>query len=330
MKRGWSRWRLWDHPLLRRRFRGAPRSVSALTLVTALGLLCAGVVLGRAAHYGTTSPTAPPPPARSRPAMYYPYPGMMGPGVMLPGMMAPGPMGGAYYPALLGVTSPRMPRRDFLEPLPAELMGRQFVRDLGMLIVVILFLIVPGSTGQIYARAKKQKTFDLLLLTPLRPASIVLGDWLGYALPLSAVSLVALPFFVLSIAYGGVSLFEVGAVFAVLFALTLALASVGLFCSTVGQSFGPASGMAYLLATPLAVSSFVGIELLITGSGNFLDLHSHLVSMETAVLLLAILISALVALNSLWWAIADFEYLYYRKKGEPVPGQRERFLSEGL
>jgi len=328
MKRAWSRWRLWDHPLLRRRFRGAPRSVSALTLVTALGLLCAGAILGRAAHYGAATPAVPPPPAPSRRATYYPYP--VGPGAVIPGMIGPGPMGGAYSPALLGASPSRMPRTDFLEPLPAELMGRQFVRDLGMLIVVILFLIVPGSTGQIYARAKKQKTFDLLLLTPLRPASIVLGDWLGYALPLCSVSLVALPFFVLSIAYGGVSLFEVGGVFAVLFALTFALASVGLFCSTVGQSFGPASGMAYLLATPLAVSSFLGIELLITGSGNFLDLHSHFVSMETAVLLLAVLISASVALNSLWWAIADFEYLYYRKKGEPVPGQRERFLSEGL
>jgi len=256
--------------------------------------------------------------------MYYPH---------YPGMMAPVPVsaGGSYYYAPWpGGAPPQMPHTGFLEPLPAELMGRQFVRDLGMLIVVILFLIVPGSTGQIYAQAKKQKTFDLLLLTPLRPASIVLGDWLGYALPLCSVSLVALPFFVVSIAYGGVSLFEVGGVFVVLFALTFALASVGLFCSTVGQSFGSASGMAYLLALPLAVSSFLGIELLITGSGNFLDLHSHFVSMETAVVLLAVLISALVVLNSLWWAIADFEYLYYRKKGEPVPGQRERFLTQGL
>ncbi len=329
MRRWRNRLLFWRQPLFRRRCREAPRSASALTLVVALSVLCGGAILGRAAHYGAASPAAPSSPAPSRPVMYYPYPGMMGPGAMLPGMMGPGPTV-AYYPALPGATPPRMPRRGFLEPLPAELMGRQFVRDLGMIVILILFFIAPGPTSQVYTEQRKHKTFDLLLLTPLRPASIVLGDWLGYACPLALVCLITLPFFVVSIAYGGVSLFEVGCIFGVAFALAFALASVGLSCSTLCNSSSGSSILAFFLGSPLAALAVVGIELLATGSGNFLDLRSPLLPFEAAVMLFAAVVSTLVALNSLWWAIADFEYLYYSRRGEPVPGQRERFLEEGL
>ena len=51
--------RLWEHPLFRRRFRGAPRSVSALTLVIA-GLVISQQLIGlglwgQAAHVTVTA-----------------------------------------------------------------------------------------------------------------------------------------------------------------------------------------------------------------------------------------------------------------------------------
>lgn len=321
MRRWWNRLLFWRQPLFRRRCREAPRSASALTLITALSVLCGGAILGRAAHYGTMPP-GPAPPA-PRPAPKLP-PHLTMPGSRLSAYV----IGGVYH---AGASSgPSMPHVGLLEPLPAELMGRQFVRDLGMIVVLLLFFIAPGPTSQVYTEQRKHKTFDLLLLTPLRPASIVLGDWLGYAFPLALVCLITLPFFVVSIAYGGVSLFEVGCIFGVAFALAFALASVGLSCSTLCNSSSGSSILAFFLGLPLAALAVLGIELLATGSGNFLDLRSPLLPFEAAVMLLAAVVSTLVALNSLWWAIADFEYLYYSRRGEPVPGQRESFLEEGL
>jgi len=292
MKRWWSCLQFWDHPLVRRRFREAPRSASALALMIALGLICGGVMAGRWVSYGTATVSL------------------------------------LFFNALPSSASAM--NLGPLESLPAELMGRQFVRDLGMVVVLLLFLIAPGTTGQNYAEQRKHNTFDLLMLTPLRPASIVLGDWLGHAFPLSLVCLVTLPFFVVSIAYGGVSLVEVGCILVLVFALAFSMTSVGLFCSTLGESSSGSAIAAYFLCTPLAVAALLGIEVLAVGPGNFLGIRSRLLPTEVAVMLYALIVSILMALNSLWWAIADFEYLHYQRRGDPVPGQRERFLEEGL
>lgn len=313
--KGWRKvLRLWEHPVFRRRLRTAPRGFSALLLVTALGVLCGGTILARATYYKMTSVTSPAPPPAPAPASFPTFtPSVFG-----------------YYTGVSPYRAHTRSAVDFMEALPIELQGRQFVRDLGLLLVLILALVAPGVSSQVYSQQKKHKNFDLLMLTPLRPASIVLGDWLGHALPLALVCLIALPFFVLSIAFGGVSLFEVASVYVITSALAFALVGVGLFCSTFETSTVVNSVLAYLLCLPLAAAALAGVELIATGSGNFLGAGVHRVSMEAAVTLLAVLVAALVVVNSLWWAIADFEYLYYSGRGEPVPGQKERFAEERL
>lgn len=310
MKIAFNRLRFWDHPVLRRAFWTAPRGASAGVLLTLLGMLCLGALIGRLFYYDSLATVARVPP----PAPMKRVPGF--PSAMVPssGTMMPG----SYYYAPSGWgTSPSISQVNLFEPLPQSLQGRQLVRDFGWLLALLGFIVVPGSAAQTYLQQRKKKTFDLLFLTRLKSWSIVLGDWVGIALPTSLALMVTLPVFTVSFAFGGVSLPEIAGVFLMVFASVFAMAAVGLFCSIIFRSLALAPIISFFLCIPIAVMTGLGVEVIIVGPSNFLDLRSAYLPLEISIPLFVVTVAGLVSLNFLWWTIADFEFLFYQQRGEP-------------
>ena len=123
----------------------------------------------------------------------------------------------------------------------AVLTGTQIVRDVGDLarFGTILFQIlarVQLALGLFFsallaasavAQEKDRRTLVLLLLTRLSDSELVLGKLLASVLQVLVMLAAALPVFVLSALFGGVSVGQIGWVFAVTLASVLACGSLG-------------------------------------------------------------------------------------------------------
>jgi ABC-type transport system involved in multi-copper enzyme maturation permease subunit len=121
------------------------------------------------------------------------------------------------------------------------LTGTQDVRDTGALarfgvtsfqllaplqLAVALFFAAMSAAGSV-AIEKDRRTLDLLLLTRLSNAELVLGKLLASLLAVVSLVLAALPLFMILALLGGVSFVEIARVFAVVVASTVAAGSIG-------------------------------------------------------------------------------------------------------
>jgi ABC-type transport system involved in multi-copper enzyme maturation permease subunit len=93
--------------------------------------------------------------------------------------------------------------------------------------LVLLVFFAALSAASAVMQEKDRRTFVLLLLTDLRRHEIVLGKLLGSLLPIAFLLTGMIPVLTLLILLGGVSLGQVGQMFLVLAATTLAAGSLG-------------------------------------------------------------------------------------------------------
>jgi ABC-2 type transport system permease protein len=97
-------------------------------------------------------------------------------------------------------------------------------------------LLTPAFTAAAITGEREQKTFDLLMVTLLRPRSVVLGK-LGSALAYVALLIVAVaPLQSLAFMFGGVSPEEIILSQVVMLAAAILFASIGIFWSTALRS----------------------------------------------------------------------------------------------
>jgi ABC-2 family transporter protein len=93
--------------------------------------------------------------------------------------------------------------------------------------LVLLLFFAALSAASAVMQEKDRRTFVLLLLTDLRRHEIVVGKLLGSLLPIAFLLAGMVPVLALLILLGGVSLAQVGQMFLVLAATTLAAGSLG-------------------------------------------------------------------------------------------------------
>src|SRR5438552_3749524 len=91
-------------------------------------------------------------------------------------------------------------RYSWLEP---QAFGHFVFARLFTLLFYLIWLIVPLQFCDLMAREKRDGTLPLLFLTPLTPASIVLGKALAQLLRASTIMLVLIPLMTLPILAGG-------------------------------------------------------------------------------------------------------------------------------
>ena len=113
--------------------------------------------------------------------------------------------------------------------------------------VVVAGLLVPGLLGAALTAEKEGGTYDLLLTTPLRPATIVAGKLLSGLGFLALLALASAPALLLCSAIGGLSARSVLALYGALAAQAVAFGLTSLACSAWGHKTLRAVMLAYLL-----------------------------------------------------------------------------------
>lgn len=104
---------------------------------------------------------------------------------------------------------------------------------LSMVQLGLLILAAPGLTAGAISGERERQTLDLLLVTRMSPAQVVIGKLLaavGFALLLMVASL---PVYGILYLFGGVSFYRLGLIAIVYLTTVLLLGSVGLYFSSV-------------------------------------------------------------------------------------------------
>ena len=120
--------------------------------------------------------------------------------------------------------------------------------------------ITPGQTAGAFASERERQTYDLLLVTPLRPRQLVVGKLVAGLAYMVLLLVAALPMASLAFLMGGVGLEELGLALVLLVMTLLLFGSLGLWASALLRGSRAAMALAYaltgLLTLGLPVFSF--------------------------------------------------------------------------
>ena len=129
---------------------------------------------------------------------------------------------------------------------------------------LVASLITPSFAAGAITGEKERKSYEMLLASPLRPGAIVLGKLLASLCYVAILVFSSLPIVMLCLPLGGVSFFEVLALYRALLLSVLTSGMISLACSSYFQRTAASLVVSYLLILPLSLvglwfwSSFEG------------------------------------------------------------------------
>lgn len=145
--------------------------------------------------------------------------------------------------------------------------SRQVFRIFGYGLLIGLMLVTPAFPATTIVRERLQGTLALLLNSPIRPFSIVLGKLVGSVGFVLVLLVLSFPAAAACFAMGGIGLTsQLGALFLVLVVLAIEYAAVGLLVSSLVRSTDSALRVTYAAILALAFGSLAP-SVLMNGSG---------------------------------------------------------------
>lgn len=118
---------------------------------------------------------------------------------------------------------------------------------------VIASLMAPSFAAGTITGEKERATYEMLLASPLEPASIVLGKLLAALAHLAILIFASLPIVMLCIPLGGVSLYEVLAAYGALVVAVAMFGMISVACSAYFQRTSASLVVSYLAILPVAM-----------------------------------------------------------------------------
>ncbi|HID07676.1 MAG TPA: hypothetical protein EYP10_11090 [Armatimonadetes bacterium] len=137
--------------------------------------------------------------------------------------------------------------------------GETLFASLTITQLILCFMLAPALTSGAITIEREQRTFDLLLITLLRPGEIFVGKLLSALSYLALLLVSSLPLMALSFLFGGVSPMDLAISFLVILCSGLFFGIVGLGASCMFPRTAAATAVAY------------GATLLIAGATVFAD-----------------------------------------------------------
>ena len=110
----------------------------------------------------------------------------------------------------------------------------------------MIFLLLPAITSGALTVEKEKDTLALLLLTKLKPWTIILEKYFSRILAMGTYQLLSLPLFAIIYGMGGVELSEVMRAIATLITVTLFVGAISILCSTWFRTTSTAFVMTYV------------------------------------------------------------------------------------
>ncbi len=118
---------------------------------------------------------------------------------------------------------------------------------------VLASLMAPSFAAAAITGEKERKTYEMLLASPLRPASIVLGKLMASLAHLAILIFSSLPIVLLCLPLGGVSLYEVLAAYLALMVSVMTFGMISMACSSYFRRTAASLVASYLLILPLVI-----------------------------------------------------------------------------
>lgn len=157
------------------------------------------------------------------------------------------------YIALLGVVVlaawPESQKIDMTNPIAAKTLVNLFF--LGQ--YLLASLMAPSFAAGAITGEKERCSYEMLLASPLRPSAIVFGKLLASLSHLAILIFCSLPIVLLCLPLGGVSFYEVLAVYLAVILSTVTFGMISLACSSYFRRTASSLVVSYLLVLPLAL-----------------------------------------------------------------------------
>ncbi len=157
------------------------------------------------------------------------------------------------YVALLGAVVwmawPSAQKIDMTNPEAARRLVNLFF--LGQ--YMIATLMTPAFAAGAITGEKERKTYEMLLASPLRPGAIVLGKLLASLCHVAVLVFASLPIVMLCLPLGGVSVYELLAMYWALMLSVMVCGMISIACSSYFRRTAASLVVSYLIILPLAI-----------------------------------------------------------------------------
>ncbi len=118
---------------------------------------------------------------------------------------------------------------------------------------VLASLMAPSFAAGAVSGEKERKTYEMLLASPINPASIVIGKLIAALTHLAMLIVASLPVVMLCLPLGGVSFFEVLAAYVMLISSVVAFGMISVACGSFFPRTSSSLVVSYLVILPLAL-----------------------------------------------------------------------------
>lgn len=162
--------------------------------------------------------------------------------------------------------------------------GKAIFAGITLLLLSLISFIAPGFTAGALAGERERKTYDVLVVTPLRPHQIVLGKLGAVFGFLMLLILASIPILSMALLFGGVAPVEVLIAALALLVTTLAFGALGLYISSLMRSTLVAMVIAYGIGLPFVY----GLPFLLYYFSGIVYLIAPMLTLDPAQELLAI------------------------------------------
>ena len=121
----------------------------------------------------------------------------------------------------------------------------------------LIIIIVPAITGGSINGEKERQTFDLLLVSRMKPCSIVAGKLLAGICLMSVMIVASAPVFAVTIQFGGASAKEVILLMIYFLADTVGIGAISIFFSSLVKKTSLSAVIVYAIYAFMTVGTFV-------------------------------------------------------------------------
>ena len=118
---------------------------------------------------------------------------------------------------------------------------------------LITSLMAPSFAAGAITGEKERMTYEMLLASPLKPAAILIGKLLASLCHLGILIICSLPIVMLCVPLGGVSFFEVVAIYVALACSVVTFGAISIACSSFFRRTMAALTVSYLIILPMAL-----------------------------------------------------------------------------
>jgi ABC-type transport system involved in multi-copper enzyme maturation permease subunit len=173
-----------------------------------------------------------------------------------------------FYLALLGlVVFLAWPQEEQLDLTTNPEASRRLVNLVFLGQYLLASLLAPSFAAGSISGEKERKSYEMLLASPLHPAAIVLGKLLASLAHLLLLIVASLPIVMLCLPLGGVSLYEVLAMYLGLILSVITFGMISLAASSYFRRTSASLVVAYLVILPLALFG-VAVWTALAGQGQ--------------------------------------------------------------